>query len=132
MMDHWEGQWKELGAFAGNVWIRLHRLPRAGQANQGHKHNFDHVTIVATGGVRCEIAGKPPRDCMAPMILEIAKDVEHRFTAIKDNTTYYCVFAVRDQDGNVTDVFDGKATPYTQECPSADEACAGCPAQSAS
>jgi hypothetical protein len=126
--SRWEGQWKELGAF-GNVWIRLHVLRKAGQANQGHRHNFDHVTIVATGGVRCEIDGRPPQDFMAPVIIEIAKNIEHRFSALADDTTYYCVFAVRDDAGQVTDVFDGAVGPYTHACSNSNADCAGCPTQ---
>jgi hypothetical protein len=126
MNDVWQGQWKELGAF-GNVWVRMHVLRKVGQANQGHKHNFDHITIVATGGVRCEIEGRAPQDFYAPIFLEIAKHLEHKFTALADDTSYYCVFAVRDADGNVVDKFDGSAEPYTQACTSNDAACDGCP-----
>jgi hypothetical protein len=129
--DQWEGRWKELGAFGG-VWLRLHQLKRAGQANQGHRHNFDHVTIVATGGVRCEVEGREPVEVKAPAILEIAASLRHKFTALADNTTYYCVYAVRDGDGRVTGEFDGASFPYTHACDSdgTDPGCTDCPALS--
>jgi hypothetical protein len=126
MTDQWEGRWKELGAF-GNVWIRLHVLKKKGQANQGHKHNFDHVTIVATGGVRCEIEGRQTQDFFAPIFLQIAKNLRHKFTALADDTSYYCVYAVRDEKGNVAEKFDGSFVPYTHACDSEDAGCEECP-----
>lgn len=33
-------------------------------------------------------------------------------TALEDDTLYYCVFALRDVDGNVTDIYSGNNSPY--------------------
>ena len=104
----------EIGYF-GNIWIRQHYYEKAGDSHQGHKHLFDHVTLIATGGVRCEVEGYEPREFYAPTFITIKKDLEHKFTALQDNTTYYCIFALRDIDGDVTDVYLGDNSPYTHE-----------------
>ena len=36
---------------SGNVFIRPNELPVVGDLVDGHKHNFDHTTIVFTGAV---------------------------------------------------------------------------------
>lgn len=101
----------QLGYF-GNIWIRQHHYEKAGDSHQGHKHLFDHVTLLATGSVKCEVEGHEPKEFKAPTFIIIKKDKMHKFTALEDNTTYYCIFALRDIDGDVTDVYLGDNSPY--------------------
>ena len=35
----------ELGFF-GNIWVRQHFLEKAGDVIDGHKHHFDHVSLL--------------------------------------------------------------------------------------
>jgi hypothetical protein len=101
----------DMGVF-GNVWIRAHKYDNKGDTHPGHLHHFDHVTIVMTGGVLCEVEGEEPKEFWAPTFIVIAKDKRHKFTALADKTTYYCVFALRDKEGQVTDVYTGDHSPY--------------------
>ena len=44
-------------------------------------------------------------------IIVIRKEKEHKIIALEDEVIYYCVFALRDIDGDVTDVFDEENSP---------------------
>lgn len=101
----------ELGYF-GNIWVRQNLLEKAGHHMQGHKHNFDHVSLLTSGRVEVEVEGYPPKEFTAPTFIVIKKEHKHKFTALEDNTSWYCVFALRDVDGNVTDIYSGDNSPY--------------------
>lgn len=91
----------QLGFF-GNVWVRSHYLHKAGFTNDGgHTHTFDHVTLLAVGSVLVEVEGYEPKQFDAPTFITIEKDHKHKFTALSDGVVYYCVFAMRDADGEV-------------------------------
>lgn len=93
----------ELGYF-GNIWVRQNVLDRVGDTNGGgHKHKFDHVSLLTQGKVRVEIEGHPPKDFAAPTFIVVRKEHNHKFTALEDNTIWYCVFALRDLDGEPID-----------------------------
>jgi hypothetical protein len=103
---------KELGYF-GNIWVRSHYLLKKGDNNGGgHKHHFDHVTLLAKGSVEVEIEGYEPKTFKGPTFIVIKKEHKHKFTALEDDTIYYCVFALRDVDGEVTDIYSGDNSPY--------------------
>lgn len=103
---------KEIGYF-GNIWVRSHYLQYAGNDNGGgHKHHFDHITLLIRGSVEVEIEGYPPKQFKAPTFIVIKKEHKHKFTALEDDTVYYCVFALRDIDGEVTDIYSGDNSPY--------------------
>lgn len=101
----------ELGYF-GNIWVRQNLLKYAGDTVGGHLHHFDHVSLLATGKVIVEVDGFEPKEFSAPTFIVIKKEHKHRFTALEDNTLWYCVFALRDVDGNVTDIYSGNNSPY--------------------
>lgn len=102
----------EMGYF-GNIWVRQNWLAKAGEDNGGgHTHHFDHVTLLAKGSVRIEVEGCAPKDFYAPTFIVIKKEHKHKFTALEADTLYYCVFALRDVDGNTTDFYSGDNSPY--------------------
>lgn len=102
----------EMG-FYGNVWVRSHTYRKAGDTNGGgHYHRFDHVTLLAKGAIRVEVEGEEPTRFLAPTFVIISKDKKHKITALEDDTVYYCVFALRDVDGEVSDIYSGDNTPY--------------------
>lgn len=103
----------QLGYF-GNIWVRSHYFARAGDNNGGgHKHHFDHITLLVRGSVQVEVEGHEPRQFKAPTFIVIKKEHKHRFVALEDDTIYYCVFALRDVDGEVTDIYSGDNSPYS-------------------
>jgi len=101
----------ELGYF-GNIWVRSHKYNKGENNGGGHTHHFDHITLLVSGRVQVEVEGHTPKIFTAPKFIVIKKEHKHRFIALEDNTVYYCVFALRDLDGSVTDIYSGDDTPY--------------------
>jgi hypothetical protein len=95
-----------LGYF-GNIWVRQNNLPYIGNSHAGHQHKFDHVTLLAQGSVRVEVEGHEPKEYTAPTFMIMRKDKNHKMTATSPDTIYYCVFALRDIDGEVVDPIYG-------------------------
>lgn len=102
----------EMG-FYGNVWVRSHTYRKAGDTNNGgHYHKFDHVTLLVKGSIKVEVEGCEMKRFTAPTFVIIDKNKKHNVTALEDDTVYYCVFALRDIDGQVTEIYSGDNTPY--------------------
>lgn len=101
----------ELGYF-GNIWVRQNVLEKAGDTAGGHYHLFDHVSLLAKGTVEVEIEGHPSKQFVAPTFIVIRKEFNHKFTAITDDVLWYCVFAIRDEDGSLTDTYPETSNPY--------------------
>ncbi len=90
-----------MGLFA-NIWVRQKRFTRKGQMIGGHKHDYDHMSLLAEGSVKV-IADGNERIFHAPAFLIVRKDVIHDVEALTDNVSWFCLFANRDADGNVYD-----------------------------
>jgi hypothetical protein len=105
-----ESDVNQMGYF-GNIWVRSHTFVKAGDTHDGHKHNFDHVTLLAVGSVLVEAEGNSPKEFHAPTFIVIDKDHNHKFTAMSDGVVYYCVFALRDLDGEVTNIYTEENSP---------------------
>ena len=88
----------ELGFF-GNIWVRQNTMEKSGEVFPGHKHHFDHVTLLAKGSIEVEVNGYEPKKFEAPTFVIIRKEHEHKITALTDDVIYYCVFALRNMDG---------------------------------
>jgi hypothetical protein len=100
----------ELGYF-GNIWVKQNVLERKGDSFDGHEHKFDHVTLLTSGKVQVEIQGKEPKDFTAPTFIVIRKEQKHKLTALEDGTVYYCVYALRNLDGDVIEIFGEQHDP---------------------
>ena len=101
---------------SGNIFIRPNHLETVGAKVAGHKHNFDHTTIVHSGAVH--VRAKLPdgrvieRDFKAPAHFLVKADVEHEITALEDHTVFWCVYAHRDPQGRVTQEVTGWDEAY--------------------
>ncbi len=93
---------EELGYF-GNIWVRAHHFAKAGDTHQGHAHTFDHVSFLTRGKVRVTVDGLTT-DYAATNFIIIDKDKEHSIQALEDQTEWWCVFAVRDNNGEIADI----------------------------
>jgi len=103
----------ELGYF-GNIWVRQNMLANSGDSHGGHKHYFDHVTLLVKGNVQVEVEGHPAKEFQSPTFIVIDKDHNHKITALTDDVLYYCVFALRDMDGEVVDqMFEDQHNPLS-------------------
>lgn len=102
-MDNDEGEKKATAlGFFGNIWVHQNELPNIGSTNgNGHYHKFDHISLLTKGSVRVEVEGYDSQDFTAPTFIVIRKNKKHKFTALEPETMYFCVFALRDLDGQV-------------------------------
>jgi hypothetical protein len=101
---------------SGNIFIRPNRLPVVGDAVDGHKHNFDHTTIVFTGAVHVT-ATLPDgrvieRDFKAPAHFLVRADVTHRIEATEPETVFWCVYAHRTPQGDIVQDYTGWPEAY--------------------
>lgn len=103
---------EDLG-FVGNIWVRQNTMEAIGDNNGGHAHQHDHVTLLVKGSVEVQVGEYPAKTFVAPTFIVIRKGLSHKFTALEDNTIYYCVFALRDIDGDPTEIIEERHIPYS-------------------
>ena len=60
----------ELGFF-GNIWVRQNVISKSGDFAEGHKHEFDHVSLLTSGSVEVEVEGYGPKKFVAPTFIVI-------------------------------------------------------------
>ena len=81
---------------------------KAGDANEGHTHNYDHITLLAYGSVKVHVDGQIS-EFKAPHMIYIQKGKSHYIEAMEDGTVAYCVHALRDKDSE--DILDPDQVP---------------------
>jgi len=89
-----------------NVFSRMMYFLQAGDVEEGHRHNFDHATLLSSGKLKIEILDEQnnvqsEKIFTAPDFVFIAKEDIHRLTALVDNTVAVCIHAMRDLDENI-------------------------------
>lgn len=82
-------------SLAANTWVKQMHFAKAGCLNPGHKHSFDHQSLLALGSVKVTVNGE---DTIfnAPHIIFIGAGHEHTMVSLEDNTIVYCIHALRD------------------------------------
>jgi CRP-like cAMP-binding protein len=99
---------------SGNIFLRKHAL-NAGDVIDGHKHNFDHTSIVFSGAVRVVARTPDGRDIVqefqAPAHFLVRAEVTHEITALVP-TEFWCVYAHRDPQGRITQEVTGWLPAY--------------------
>lgn len=94
----------------GNVALVMNVFRRAGDVAPGHRHHFDHPTLLTNGAVSVAVNGRTSV-YHAPKVIFIPRDTSHQFTALEAGTTVWCVHAARDIHGDVLDPDDPFHTP---------------------
>lgn len=102
---------------SGNIFIRPMRGAKTGDLlADGHRHNFDHTTIVFKGAVHVEALlpdGRVvTRDFAAPSHFLVKAEVEHKITALADDSEAWCVYAHREPQGDVIQDYTGWEGAY--------------------
>lgn len=92
-----------------NMFVRQMHFKSNGDLEQGHKHNFDHLTLLASGKLMVEANGEIT-EYVAPTMIYINKDTTHKLTATEDNTIAYCVHGLRDLEKS-EDILDPSMVP---------------------
>ena len=98
--------------FVGNVWIRQNYLGKAGDTAGGHLHYHDHVSLLVKGSVSVQVGDLPAKEFVAPTYIVIKKNYKHKIVALEDETVFYCLYAMRDIDGNVVDIYQEQNVPH--------------------
>ena len=92
-----------------NLWSRMLHFHHAGDTEQGHTHQFDHLTLLAKGRMKVTVEGKAT-EFSAPHMIYIHADKTHELIALEDATVAYCIHALRDGEG-VGDILDPAMIP---------------------
>lgn len=111
----------QLGCVA-NLFSRMMVFKDVGDTEIGHTHQFDHLTLLASGALRVTVDGQTT-NFVAPHMIYIRADKVHELVAIQPNTVAYCIHALRNKDDpqtiidpamiphGVNALFDGLAAP---------------------
>lgn len=102
-----------------NLFSRMMRFEKAGDVELGHTHQFDHLTLLASGSLRVVVDGVAS-EFTAPHMIYIHKDKVHELTALTDETVAYCIHALHDKDtGEILDpsMIPAGVDPLTRSMP---------------
>jgi quercetin dioxygenase-like cupin family protein len=102
-------------ACVANIHTRMMHFVNAGDTILGHKHTFDHITLLAHGSLKIDIDGAETI-YKAPALVMIRKDKRHELTALEDNTVAVCINGIRDGDG-VADLIEPEMYPRIGNIP---------------
>lgn len=98
-------------AFQHNIYVKQTRYPKAGTSYKGHYHDYDHVTLVASGSVEVKFVAVPELGIPEEIQKYSAVDMFvtrcyrlHEITSLEDNTVICCVHAIRDLEDNIVTV----------------------------
>lgn len=86
-----------------NLFVRQMSFAKAGDAEQGHAHQFDHMTLLAKGKLSVRINDEVT-EFTAPQIIYIKATLRHELVALSDNTVAYCIHALREDTGDILDI----------------------------
>lgn len=106
----------------GNLYCRPMEFESLGSVQNGHTHNYDHVTYIVRGSVLVkfykvdeqgnQITTAKDQVYKAGGKVQVRADTWHQFTALEENTYAECVFPHRDSAGNIVDEFNGIMASY--------------------
>lgn len=77
-----------------NLWVRMMHFVNAGDKNEGHIHNFDHITLLSKGSIEVDVEGDKTV-FNAPHMIYISKGKRHFLTALENDTVASCLHALR-------------------------------------
>jgi quercetin dioxygenase-like cupin family protein len=95
---------------AGNLWVRQMHFNKAGDKNEGHEHNYDHLTLLAHGSVRVHV-DEHTTDFKAPQMIFIKAGKRHFIESLEDGVIAYCVHALRNKDAEDSEILDPSQIP---------------------
>lgn len=93
-----------------NLWIRQMSFKDVGDKNEGHTHNYDHITLLAHGSVNVNVEGNVTK-YQAPQMIFVAKGKRHFLEATEPNTIAYCVHALRNAESEDSEILDPDQIP---------------------
>lgn len=100
---------KEKVSIVSNVWIKQMEFTGIGDVMEGHKHLFDHQTLLAFGEFDVTVDGHTSH-FVAPHIVFIRKGKEHSIKCTTESGVGYCIHPIRDGE-KVEDIVDPDSMP---------------------
>jgi quercetin dioxygenase-like cupin family protein len=94
----------------GNLWIRQMYFEKAGDRNEGHIHNYDHLTLLAHGSVNVHVEDQVTK-FEAPHMIYIKAGKRHFIESLDDGVVAYCVHALRNKDSADSEILDPDQIP---------------------
>lgn len=93
---HFAGQGDAHGVYAKEA-----RIP-AGGFVVSHSHAYDHLSILASGVARVEVAGQATQRLHGPCALTVKKGLEHKVTALT-SIVWYCIHPTDETEADLVD-----------------------------
>lgn len=87
---------EQMHHFSEGLYAKQMELKEGSFAVQ-HKHNYDHLSILAKGKVRVLFEGNLSKEYTAPACINIVKDVNHAVYALEDSV-WFCIHATSETD----------------------------------
>lgn len=103
-----------LGCVA-NLWSKMMHFKEAGDVEPGHKHLFDHLTLLAQGSLQVTV-DDVSTDFKAPHMIYIRAGKYHELKALEAGTLAYCIHAFRDGE-RIEDIIDPSMIPTNHQNP---------------
>jgi len=104
---------KEAISIVSNMWIKRMYFEYAGDMMEGHKHTFDHQTLLSYGKFKVCVEGECTiydADESYGLVLFIEKGKDHSIECISDKGLGYCLHPIRDGE-RVEDIIDPAQMP---------------------
>lgn len=92
-----------------NIYIRMMHFHNKGDVEQGHTHEFDHVSFLTKGSAILKVDGIE-KEFTAPHMILIAKNLVHEIVASEADTILCCIHGLRDLGSG--DILDPDQIPY--------------------
>lgn len=86
----------EIHHFSDGLYAKEVELKKHSFASQ-HKHNYDHLSILAKGKVQVLFADGTINEYTAPACMNIVKGVNHSVLALEDSV-WFCIHATSETD----------------------------------
>lgn len=97
-------------AFQHNIYVKKMCFSNDGCVYRGHHHEYDHVTLVASGKVLVKFGAVPEanlpeeqREYEGVSMFVTRSFRTHEITALEPNTVVCCIHAIRTKDGEIID-----------------------------
>jgi hypothetical protein len=111
--------------FFGKILATKFDLFQKGMEINQHKHEYDHISILVSGEVSVIVDNGPENIYQAPSVICIKKNSSHKIISMSDNTVWFCIFALYDIDGNISDHYELINIPKAGSFPSGTEPASG-------
>lgn len=94
-------QMDTLHHFSEGLYAKQMAIPKGSIACQ-HKHNYDHLSILAQGKVRVLFDNDVVETYTAPSCINIVKNVNHTILALEDSV-WFCIHQTEETDVDKVD-----------------------------